>query len=116
MTSHIGSSADGISLQYKDEDGDMIMLNSSAALQQARALARSQGWKKLDLVVKCAHGEGNGNGTGTGSLQQAKFVIDNQTIVQVAAIAGICILGLGWLFMNSGSSGRNRYDRNYYRR
>lgn len=92
------------SMFYKDEDGDLILLNCDAALNVARALARSHSWKKIDIILKNEE---------TPVLKALATKEIKQMTLLIAG--GAFMLALGWLLSN-GSRRNDRYDqRHYYR-
>ncbi|GBG24079.1 CBS domain-containing protein CBSCBSPB2 [Hondaea fermentalgiana] len=46
-----GQDADEMQLVYLDEDKDRVQLANNLALDEARALAKQQGWKKIDVFI-----------------------------------------------------------------
>lgn len=103
------SSDKGISLFYKDEDGDHITLNCDEGLSEARALARSQEWTKLDLVVKAEQDNENDG-------QNIEMLFRENSTILLAGLSCVLLFSSLLFFMSRNEAPNNRYNRRYYRR
>mmetsp|Transcript_2474 Transcript_2474/g.5662 ORF Transcript_2474/g.5662 Transcript_2474/m.5662 type:complete len:754 (-) Transcript_2474:87-2348(-) len=98
-----GQDADEMQLVYLDEDKDRVQLANNLALDEARALAKQQGWKKIDVFILAPRAK-----------QEYTVKVNDPVILAVGiAAAGCALVLLGTMFLSSTSRRNNATYRRY---